>query len=89
MERVTYERPREKLHRQGVDALSSVELVQLIIGSGSSKSSAAKLARMVEALAHTGALHYTQLRQIEGIGEAKACQLMALYEYARRYGGSQ
>ena len=87
MERVTYERPREKLHRQGIGALSSVELVQLVLGSGYSKTPAAKLARTVEALARKGRLDYAQLLRINGVGDAKACQLLALYEYTRRYGG--
>ena len=84
MEIVLYERPREKLRNRGIGFLSLAELIQLVIGSGSSKLSGAKLSRQVETLMKNNTLTYESLMSISGIGEAKACQLLAAIEIGCR-----
>ncbi len=61
-----------------------VELLQLIVGPGSRRVSGAKLARTVERLINEGTLTYEALVASEGIGVAKACQVISAYELAKR-----
>jgi DNA repair protein RadC len=84
MGQVLYEQPREKLRAQGVRYLSLVELIQLIIGSGSARVSAAKLSKRVESLLLAGNFQYSSLVGIVGLGDAKACQLLGAVELGRR-----
>ncbi len=67
-----------------MQALTSTELLQLIIGSGSAKVSGAKLARMVEQVLATGVVSYEALVAVRGVGEAKACQVLAVVELGKR-----
>ncbi|NCO10542.1 hypothetical protein GW930_01365 [Candidatus Saccharibacteria bacterium] len=82
----TYLRPREKLVQHGPSALNDAELLQLILGPGSSSSSGAIVARRVEVLIKDGPLGYDSLVQTDGIGDAKACRVLALVELAGRLG---
>ena len=86
MERlVTYERPREKLKLKGASALSTAELFQLVIGSGSSKVSGAKLARHVASLfTSQQQVVRDDLESISGLGEAKVSQILAVAELMHR-----
>lgn len=84
MEYIRYERPREKLRNRGAAALSLIELLQLIIGSGNAKTPGAKLAREVEQLLVQEDLTYTALIAVEGLGVAKVCQILAALELSRR-----
>lgn len=84
MEYERYQRPREKLRTHGVEALSIAELFQVILGSGSSRISGAKIARLVDKLFVDDTLSYETLVSIEGVGEAKACQILAAIELSRR-----
>lgn len=87
MEQVIYERPREKLQNRGVKSLTNVELIQLVIGSGGKQSSAARIAKQVVQVLdnHGKNSMYQQLIAIKGLGEAKACQLLAAFELGQRY----
>lgn len=75
------ERPRERLLRHGPESLSTVELIAILLGSGTQKSPVLKLAQ--ELVAHFGSLQILaeatieELRQVKGIGTAKAVQLKA------------
>ena len=82
-----YERPREKLHSRGAASLSLVELLQIIIGSGGARLSGAKLAREIALLFDAKNISYLSLRAIPGVGEAKACQIIAALELSRRFEG--
>jgi len=84
MERILYQRPREKLRSIGPSELSIAELFQVILGAGSPKISGAKIARLVEELYMKDAITYQALISIGGIGEAKACQILAALELAMR-----
>jgi len=84
MERILFERPREKLQVKGAAYLSTVELLQVIIGSGNAKASAARLARRVALLFDKKDMSFTSLLSINGIGNATACQLLASIELGVR-----
>ncbi len=84
----TGERPREKLLGYGVDSLSNRELLAIILRVGTRHQSALGLADQV--LAHFGSLRELrearceELQSIEGIGLAKAAQVLAALELGRR-----
>ncbi|HWT39802.1 MAG TPA: UPF0758 domain-containing protein [Dongiaceae bacterium] len=84
MGQVLYERPREKLRSHGVRFLTLAELLQLVLGSGSAQASGAKLARKVQELVSRQQVSYDELVALNGLGEAKACQLLAAFELGRR-----
>lgn len=84
MGQVLYEQPREKLRARGVGYLSLVELIQLVIASGSARVSAAKLSKQVERLVAKNSLDYQSLVAIAGLGDAKTCQLLGAVELGRR-----
>jgi DNA repair protein RadC len=86
------ERPREKLLAQGADQLTDAELLALIIrnGDAASGNSAVDLARAL--LARFGGLRQLSRAGISelcfqpGIGPAKAAEIQALFQIARRFG---
>ena len=80
-------RPREKLKEKGTQALSDIELVAIILGSGNREQDVMALsARVVKVIAgNKGDISLEKLSAIEGIGPAKASQILAGFELARRY----
>jgi DNA repair protein RadC len=82
------ERPRERLLAQGAGGLSDAELVAVCLRSGVRGKSAVDLAR--ELIARFGgvagllAAELPALRAVRGLGAAKAAQLAAVLELARR-----
>ncbi|MFO7730298.1 MAG: DNA repair protein RadC [Spirochaetia bacterium] len=80
-------RPRERLLLQGAGRLSDLDLAALIIGSGIKGNTVDKIAeKLVQILDHTSApvVEIQAVRAIPGIGMAKAAQICAALEYARR-----
>lgn len=85
MEQILYERPREKLRYRGAKSLSVAELFQIVIGSGNSKTSVGKIARGVVDLVNShSSLMYEDLLKVNGVGDAKATQILAVIELANR-----
>lgn len=86
MKQYSYTRPREKLRDAGVKALTNVELLQVIIGSGSQKVSAARIAKNIGQLLDTDIqkVTYEELTRLPGMGHAKTCQVIAAIELGRR-----
>jgi len=80
------ERPRERLAARGVNALSDIELLALMLGSGSSKKNVNRLAGdLLGALENLGDdLTLADLVAIEGIGPARAGMISASLEFSRR-----
>ena len=82
------ERPRERLLAQGAGRLADAELVAVCLRSGIRGKSAVDLAR--ELIAHYRGLagllgaEVADLRRVKGLGAAKAAQLAAVLELARR-----
>ena len=83
------ERPRERLVQQGAAALSDAELLAIFLRVGVRGKSAVDLARELLAsfdgdLARLAAASAGELARLPGIGPAKAAQLAATLELARR-----
>lgn len=83
------DRPREKLLTKGEEALSTAELLAILIGSGSPEKNAVEL--MTEVLRDCDGrlillnrLSVEELMKYNGIGEAKAITLKAAMELGRR-----
>ncbi|PKM47167.1 MAG: hypothetical protein CVV03_04640 [Firmicutes bacterium HGW-Firmicutes-8] len=81
-------RPRERLIRQGPEVLTVVELLAVLLRTGTSSMSALDLAALL--LAKSGGLlgvtesSVEELCSIKGLGPAKAAQLKAAIELGRR-----
>lgn len=80
------ERPREKLQEKGAEALSDIELLAILLGSGTKGHDVMAVAeRILKVLdAHNGNLNLVELKKIEGVGPAKATLIAAALEFARR-----
>lgn len=83
------ERPRERLLSQGAAALSDAELLAIFLRVGVKGMSAVDLARKLlshfdNSLARLVAASAQDLTAVSGIGPAKAAQLVATLELARR-----
>lgn len=88
------DRPREKLMRLGAGALSSAELLAILIGSGSTRESAVDLMKRVlsdqnNSLNALGKMSIADLCSYNGIGEAKAITILAACELGKRRQGEQ
>ncbi len=85
-ERRKQDRPREKLARYGAGKLSDLELVMAIIGSGNAQADVTKISRdVLKLLQSKRELTLETVREVVGVGEAKATELVASFELARRY----
>ena len=83
------ERPQEKMLYGGAGGLSNSELLALIIRTGTGDKSAVRLADEVISYANEntgglGAAEVRELTEIDGIGEAKACSIVAAMELSKR-----
>lgn len=84
------ERPREKAITHGIDALSDVELLALLLGSGLPGKSVIDLSREILAdvdnrLARVARLSIPELKKkYRGVGDAKATLLVAAMAFGRR-----
>lgn len=83
------ERPQEKLLFAGPGALSNSELLALVIRTGTGDRSSLQLAEEVISLTAAGSGSITnadvrELMDINGIGAAKACSIVASMELGRR-----
>lgn len=81
-------RPRERLITLGVETLPTSELLAIIIGSGNKEESAINLAHRL--LNRPGGLGWLasasveEIQEVRGVGPAKACQIKAALELAKR-----
>lgn len=83
------DRPREKLLSKGTRSLSDVELLAILIGSGTVSESAVELSRRILSsvnnnLNELGKNQVTDLVKFKGIGQAKAVNIVAALELGRR-----
>lgn len=88
-------RPRERLLESGPAVLSDVELLAILLGSGSKGETAVGLASRLlsafggtgtEAIRALGRARPEELARFHGLGPAKAARLLAACELARRSG---
>ncbi len=83
------DRPREKMLLKGVAALSDAELLGILIGSGNKNETAVELSRRIlteykNDLDQLGKTSVEKLKNFNGIGEAKAINILAALELGRR-----
>ena len=82
------ERPRERLIRMGANALSNIELIAIIMRTGTGKENVLRLAErvMVEngTLAGISRASINEITKVKGIGPAKAVEIKAALELGRR-----
>lgn len=80
-------RPRERFQKLGADALSDAELLAIILQKGTFKENAVDMSnRLISkyGLEKLSELSLKELQEINGIGPAKALQIKALFELAKR-----
>ncbi|WP_283163247.1 RadC family protein [Sporolactobacillus mangiferae] len=82
------DRPRERLARDGASALSNQELLAILLHSGTKNESVMQLAERLlcrfEGLELLKDASIEELKQVKGIGAAKAIQLLAGFELGQR-----
>ena len=82
------DRPRERLIEKSASSLSNEELLAIILGSGikniSAKDIAIKILSTIKSITELKRITYQELLNIEGIGKARACIIMATIELAKR-----
>ena len=82
------ERPREKLLARGANALIDPELIALLLGTGVPGANAVAVARQLldkyKSLSGLSRCTVDELREIRGIGEAKAIHLVAAFQLGQR-----
>ncbi len=83
------ERPREKLIKYGVGSLSNVELLAILIRTGTKNNSAIDLSQKIlsfhpEGIRFLADCTLEELMQIKGIGISKACQIISAIELGKR-----
>lgn len=81
-------RPRERLLKEGAEALSDIEILAILLRTGSREATALDLASMImsrfENLRRLLGATVEELGEIKGVGPAKACQIKAALELGRR-----
>ncbi|MDR0648871.1 MAG: DNA repair protein RadC [Synergistaceae bacterium] len=79
--------PREKLKRKGAEALTDIELLQAVIGSGGRGNDFKQIAKnLSSSIDKAGIENLTidDVKAIKGIGDAKATIVFAALEYWKR-----
>ena len=81
------ERPRERLIKSGPKALSDSELLAIILRTGTNGQNAVDLSKElfnVYDIKSLARIRVNRLKQTFGIGQAKACQIIAAFELGKR-----
>lgn len=80
------DRPREKLQQKGPQALSDIELLAVLIGSGTKGNDVMSVAKRVLTVldGKNEKVSFNSITEIEGVGLAKATLIVAALELARR-----
>ncbi len=86
-ELAAHDRPRERLAAKGPAALSDVELVAVLLGSGVKGKGVLEVASglLRQCGPRLDRLDLPLLLEVEGVGTAKASQILAGFELARRH----
>ena len=88
------ERPRERLYSLGPSALTVVELLAILIGTGTTREDALSVASGLLAEAGGSLRDLARrpsgaLASVEGVGRVKTARIMAALELARRVSGEE
>lgn len=83
------ERPKSKMLFFGADALTNAELLSLVIQTGAKEKTAVDLARDTLSYVYDngrdlGTAEVRELAEVYGIGETKACSIVAAMELGKR-----
>lgn len=82
------ELPREKALKYGIQTLSNVELLAIILRTGTNESTVIELAQEIlkkfDGIGGFSNASYQELIQIKGLKEAKALALLTLIEFSKR-----
>jgi DNA repair protein RadC len=80
-----HDRPRERLIQVGAEALSTAELLAIILRTGGHGESVLRLAeRLLIEFGHLPGLARAEMTAAKGVGEAKAAEIKAALEVGRR-----
>ena len=85
-------RPRERLEKQGPSVLSDAELLAIILKTGNKTENVIDMSNRLLSKYSFDKLSMcslTELQEINGIGSAKACQIIALFELNKRHSYSK
>ncbi len=85
-------RPRERLEKEGAAVLSDAELLAIILQKGTREENVIDMSHRLIAKYGVDKLSSCSLRElqeIKGIGKAKACQILALFELQKRHAVAQ
>ena len=87
------DRPRERLISKGPASLSDAEVLAIILKTGTTDVSVTELARRIinycGGLENLSNITLHELLKMKGIGEAKACLLLAAIEFGKRINQKQ
>ena len=81
-------RPRERLVKYGIENLSDAELLAIILQKGTPQENVIDVSNRLinkHGLDKLSECSLKELQEIKGIGFAKACQILALFEFNKRY----
>ncbi len=84
------ERPRERLLKSGPESLSNSELLAIILRTGTAKENVVSLSNRIfteYTIKQLSQASLPKLTEIHGVGNAKATQISAIFELARRLEG--
>ena len=89
-----WEKPREKLLREGKEKLSTAEILAVLLRTGTRDRSVMDLAGEILARDPSGVRFLAdcapeELKSIRGMGDAKVCELLAAVELGRRIANSR
>lgn len=89
MNKNNYQLPQEKLMFSGIESLSEIELMALVLRTGTRDKSVLELASEVMEYAEELSIELSdldvhELLSINGVGKSKACSIVAGLELARR-----
>ena len=82
------ERPRERLVKYGAESLSIIELMAIVLRTGTADLSVLEMAQLLlakfESLPSLATASLQELCAVRGVGKTKAIQLMAAFELGKR-----
>ncbi|HQB50733.1 MAG TPA: hypothetical protein PLT32_00775 [bacterium] len=80
--------PREKLEKYGQDRLKDSELLAILLGVGSKGTNVVELSKKLLTKwkgKDFCSVTLNELTEINGVGKAKACEIVACFELGRRF----
>lgn len=85
-------RPRERLLKFGIENLTDAEILAIILQKGTRKENIIEISNKLinkHGLNKLQECNLKELQEIEGIGQAKAMQILALFEFNKRHSESK